>query len=247
MEEFKSTTKCYICEQEFNQYDLKDHFLECDQEHECETCHKVFQTENLLENHKVVHDEMNKDHLKIQHIHDGHKDFNCESCGKSFSSKYYLEIHYRTIHKGHKDENINSNYICYYCDISFQNENNLTEHGLEKHVCDICCKKFKQTSHLRRHIKDVHEKIKDFMCDYCSKRFKNNAAVKRHQEDVHTQNKKWLCDQCNKRFSSKQTLQNHNRQFHKSGTMYICGICNKSYQSMSHLNRHTKAAHLGLG
>ena len=52
MEESKLTSKCYICDQEFNQYEFEAHFVECDQEHECETCHKVFQTENLLENHR---------------------------------------------------------------------------------------------------------------------------------------------------------------------------------------------------
>ena len=127
MEESKLTSKCYICEQEFNQYEFEAHFVECDQEHECETCHKVFQTENLLENHQaVVHDEMNKDHLKIQTIQDGCKDYKCDSCGESFSSKYYLKKHLHIIHEGHED------YKCDSCSKLFSFPN-----SLKRHICPL--------------------------------------------------------------------------------------------------------------
>ena len=76
MEGSKQTSKCYICEQEFSPCNLQAHFLECDQEHKCEICDKVFQTENQLENHKAAHEEMIDDYLKIQHtdtIYEYHK------------------------------------------------------------------------------------------------------------------------------------------------------------------------------
>ena len=68
MEQSKLTSKCHICEQEISYYNFKAHFLECDQKHDCEKCGKIFQTENLLRNHKSVHEVNQK-----------------ESCGKSFS------------------------------------------------------------------------------------------------------------------------------------------------------------------
>ena len=85
MESSKLSSKCYICEKDFSQYDLKAHYLQCYQKHHCEICDNVFQTENQLENHKAVHDEMNKDHLKIRQtdtIHYGHIEHKYDSCDK---------------------------------------------------------------------------------------------------------------------------------------------------------------------
>ena len=74
MEKSKTTSKCFICEQEFSQQNLEAHFLECDQEHKCEKCDKIFQTANLLNNHVAVHDEQG--HKAVHKIH--------ESCTFSF-------------------------------------------------------------------------------------------------------------------------------------------------------------------
>ena len=38
-------------------------------------------------------------------VHNGHKDYNCETCGKLFSRAYGLRKHINTIHEGHKDVN----------------------------------------------------------------------------------------------------------------------------------------------
>ena len=128
MEESKITTKCFICEQEFSQDNLKAHFLDCDQEHKCGICDKVFQTKNLLKNHKTIHGKGNERHLKSKmHIHripDGHKDYKCEFCGKSFSEGGKLKKHILTIHEGHKD------YRCESCGKSFSQAG-----ALKKHIC----------------------------------------------------------------------------------------------------------------
>ena len=72
---------------------LKAHFLELDKEHKCEKCDKIFQTSNLLKNHKTaVHDHKcefsQPDSLKkhIHIVHEDHKDHKCEPYGKSFSA-----------------------------------------------------------------------------------------------------------------------------------------------------------------
>ena len=41
-------------------------------------------------------------------VHEGHKDYKCESCGKSFSQTSALKNHIYTIHEGHKDNKCES-------------------------------------------------------------------------------------------------------------------------------------------
>ena len=57
------------------------------------------------------------------HIHEGNKDYKCDSCGKSFSEAGSLKTHLSTIHEDHKD-----------------------------HKCESCGKLFSQAGHLQRHL-----------------------------------------------------------------------------------------------
>ena len=82
---------------------------------ECNICNrKSFKTSNHLKKH-------------IKTIHEGRKDFKCDSCGKSFTAAGSLKIHINTIHEGHKD-----------------------------FKCDSCGKSFTIASYLDKHINKVH-------------------------------------------------------------------------------------------
>lgn len=44
-------------------------------------------------------------------------------------------------------------------------------------ICEICNQQFKTAKILSRHIKHVHNKIKNFHCSVCSKQFSRKAAL----------------------------------------------------------------------
>ena len=63
-------------------------------------------------------------------LHEGHKDYKCTFCGKSFSYAHHLKRHTRTIHEGNKDYN---------------------------YKCESCNKTFTGAQMLKMHIHTVHE------------------------------------------------------------------------------------------
>ena len=56
---------------------------------------------------------------------------------------------------------------------------------LKSLVCDVCNKKFKRRSHLKRHISVVHEGQKPFNSELCGKKFHGKWALKCHVDGVH--------------------------------------------------------------
>ena len=140
MKVLEKTEKCHICEQVFPHYDLKAHFLECDQQYTCDICENVFQTANLLKNHIAVHNGSKISKIVVENpnkglIQSGQRKHKCKPCGKSFSHAGNLKKHIHTVHEGHKD-----------------------------YKCENCGKPFSQASNLKIHIHTVHEGHKDHKC-----------------------------------------------------------------------------------
>ena len=66
-----------------------------------------------------------KKHILI--LHEGHKDYKCQSCKKSFTESGGLKRHIHIIHEGHKD-----------------------------HKCESCGKLFPEARNLKNHINRIH-------------------------------------------------------------------------------------------
>lgn len=54
--------------------------------------------------------------------------------------------------------------------------------------CDKCHRPFKRKGDLKRHVRRVHEKIRDAICPVCSKAFGEDYNMRRHINRVHSNN-----------------------------------------------------------
>ena len=81
--------------------------------------------------------------------------------------------------------------------------------------CDCCGKSFTRASSLKRHVKIVHEGIKDHECNHCGKSFSQARYLKTHVKSIHEGVKEHVCNDCGKSFSLAHHLKTHIKAIHK--------------------------------
>ena len=91
--------------------------------------------------------------IHIHAVHEGHKDYKCESCGKSFTGAQSLKEHINTVHEGLKKYKCISNgkYL------SFKYGNDFHNHKKSLHIwCKYCDENFGDSREVNEHIKLIH-------------------------------------------------------------------------------------------
>ena len=85
--------------------------------------------------------------------------------------------------------------------------------------CESCVYKTNYKSHLNRHIKAVHNKIKDVICSYnlCNYKCLSKSHLKRHIKQVHAQIKDFKCNYnlCDYKCSTNDDLKKHAKHAHE--------------------------------
>lgn len=89
----------------------------------------------------------------IEGVHMKIRGFSCDLCSKSFTRKATLQKH-MVIHIGHSHRQVQ---------------------------CQICNKFLTSRDILRRHINDVHAKVKNFSCDLCPYKCFEKTKMRRHK------------------------------------------------------------------
>ncbi len=162
------------------------------------------------------------------------RSFECDVCGKVFSTKDYIRSHVQSHAKFAVE--------CEFCGKSFKFRTNMRAHINTEHlnadkrfVCVICGKNFKTKFSLKAHL-ETHNDSRPFECLVCGKSFKSKTRLKTHSV-VQSDRQDFKCEICEKRFKRNGDLKEHLRR-HENKREFECKICGKSFKTKWNLNIH---------
>ena len=170
----------------------------------------------------------------------------CEYCNKIFDTSNELKVHVMLDHEYSLLE-IKKDHKCDICSETFSAIKYLNWHLKNTHgqlyKCDICKKEFKLKEGKLKHIRYVHEGVKDSTCDICGKVFGQHSTLKLHIQTVHEGLKPHKCGTCGKSFSQSGDLNRHISAVHGGEKNHKCEKCEKAFSNISYLRKHVKAVH----
>ena len=96
---------------------------------------------------------------------------------------------------------------------------------------------------MKKHIREIHDKEKQFKCEKCPSTFKRAEHLKKHISCVHDKTKNFKCDMCEKVFNRAGHLKVHVKQVHDKVRDNKCEMCDKAYSDRGDLRKHIQVAH----
>ena len=220
----------------------------------CKDCDKYYPRKYLEQRHYLVHQT--------------ERNFNCETCGKSFKTPEILKQHNKIVHASEEDRfshccevcgrkfaqkaNLESHmrthtgdkpFACDFCSKSFSQKGNLDEHrrthtGEKPYVCDICGSRHTRKGELLLHVRCIHTHERPFQCTYCPKSFQRRDLLRKH-ERIHTDTRPYSCEFCGKTFTARDKMVVH-RRLHTGERPYICTTCGRGFCESGNLKKHMK-------
>nr|CAD7568331.1 unnamed protein product [Timema californicum] len=163
-------------------------------------------------------------------------DFYCKLCEAYFPDNLMLTSHKNTSH-------ITVKLKCQFCDIQFENSNQLNEHKqIHSNIfieCPVCGKMVHKGSSFKQHFL-LHRDLNLHVCYKCGQVLPNETELESHKYLDHKV-KNCLCETCGKVFKNKYTLSNHikNHLGQAYSQKLKCGLCELWVSSRANLRHHT--------
>ena len=154
----------------------------------------------------------------------------CNICGKKLKTKFSVQVHIRRFH--HQNSVVEKDGLfrikCEKCD-KLLSEHSIIKHmkavheGIRDHKCHKCDKTFRYPKSLRDHIKTVHDGIKDkFFCYLCGKYYTREERLRAHVKKTHKMDKFFKCQHCEDAFISNKELVKHMKSNHEYNKNFTC-------------------------
>ena len=120
---------------------------------------------------------------------------------------------------------------------SIKNELPKRSNGIPTIPCSQCDKKFRKVYNMRKHVVNIHNKIKRWTCQFCTKNFADKSTLTKHLL-CHGYGEKYKCKDCGRESNSKDSMILH-RNKHNNEKTHFCQECGKGFFKSSCLQRHS--------
>ncbi|KAJ8975672.1 hypothetical protein NQ317_003172 [Molorchus minor] len=214
----------------------------------CSQCSRKYKKLEYLQLHEYIHDPQKKCPFECNQIFDkqsfkkhmnGHIKEKMEEEKKRLAYCNICKRSFRTVRQGtlhafvHTDERP---HVCHVCGKSFKRKAGLNEHSIfhekPKLACPKCPLKFIIQSTLKRHIKNIHEKDKQYPCKICNENFLGRKILWDHVKNQHPGHIKLRkCMHCPLVFKSPSKLAEHYKMLHKNVDefRFVCILCGQRF------------------
>jgi KRAB domain-containing zinc finger protein len=174
--------------------------------------------------------------------------YECDFCGKKFSSRTSIFSHLLVTHKKIAD------YNCSHCFKHFKSSGNLTRHIKSMHSdtrywnCDKCGALFKEKYQLETHL---HNHDQPSKCETCGKMVTNLKVHLRHHA-TKKNNVTVECPICGKKMGKYQLSRHikcvHEKAYQKESStsslkVYSCNDCGEYFSRRNDLRKHDYVSH----
>lgn len=230
-----------------------------DQSFSCLICGFVCTKRQEMLSHRRKEHSLKEQKMSLQ------KSVSCCLCQNSYSRSSDLQRHILKKHGGEKfvgrcvdsvddmsvevinraKQDINGT-IVYRCDIC--DKNMLTKRGFVRHVrihrderpftCHVCGRQYRSHPDLTRHLRSVHDKVKNYPCDICARSFANKGTRDDHRR-THTGERPYMCHTCGKAFATANSIYIH-RRTHSDYFGHHCTTCSKKFRRRQQLTHHLR-------
>ena len=170
------------------------------------------------------------------------EDFICPQCQCPFSTSENLSFHLKNMHPKEGIKQAEGKVLKDQDDHLGIAEDKVKHEAKLK--CEHCPYKTPQIKEMKRHIKRVHEKIRNHVCDKCGYAASQKHHLKSHNESVHNMgDKKFKCEKCPHETTKKSNLKVHIKTVHEKIRDHVCEECGFAALQKRHLAQHIKGVH----
>ncbi len=207
---------------------------------QCVSCDRTFCNQHVMQKH------VKRDHEGLV------ESFTCDLCPKKFAGRTNLMSHVKHIHEGKR-------YACKEedCEKTFADKKSLENHvnlihlHIKNHVCGHCNVAFLNPTHLKAHIKNIHDVSQQtlYKCEEenCGKTFKRKFSLETHKIKEHhaDPDHPWFqCESCDRKYVRQAVLKEHVKSAHGE-KIVPCPDCPKMFTTKANLRSHQRVVHLG--